>query len=112
MPKNEVHDRLVQIQPGTLGVGQYMAEREKKAEIFWAKYPERYKGEANEYVHPTIAGMMHSYNKKFAELRIRNLCKLSGVKNYRLPSVKSFDGENRKLRTCNKFTLKQCRNKL
>ena len=40
------------------------------------------------------------------------MCKLAGVKIYRLPSVKGFDGENKQLRTCNMFTLKQCRNKL
>ena len=56
--------------------------------------------------------MMQNYNKKFSELRIRNVCKLAGVNIYRLPSVKVFDGENRQLRTCNMFTLKQCSNKL
>ena len=43
---------------------------------------------------------------------IRNVCKLAGVKNYQLPSVKGCDNENRQLLTCNVFTLKQCRNKL
>ena len=33
-------------------------------------------------------------------------------KNYRLPSVKGIDGENRQLHMCNMFTLKQCRNKI
>ena len=55
---------------------------------------------------------MQNYNKKFSELRISNVCKLAGVKIYRLPSVKGFDGENGQLRTCNMFSLKQCRNKL
>ena len=40
------------------------------------------------------------------------MCKLVGLKFYRLPSVKGFDGENGQLRTCNMFTLKQCRDKL
>ena len=55
---------------------------------------------------------MQNYNKKFSKLRIRNVCNLAGVKIYRLPSVKGFDGENRQLHTCNMFTLKQCINKL
>ena len=55
---------------------------------------------------------MHNYNKNFSKLRIRNVCKLAGVKNFRLPSVKGFEGENGQLCTCNMFTLKQCRNKL
>ena len=63
-------------------------------------------------MHPTIAGMKKNYNKNFSELRISNLCKLAGVKNYRLPSVKGFDGENGQLCTCNMFMLKQCSNKL
>ena len=63
-------------------------------------------------MHPTIAGMMHNYNKKFSKLRISNVCKLAGVKFYQLPSVKGFDSENGKICTCNMFTLKQCRNKL
>ena len=63
-------------------------------------------------MHPTIAGMMHNYNKKFSELRIRNVCKLAGVKFYQLPSVKGFYSGNGKLHTCNIFTLKQFRNKL
>ena len=40
------------------------------------------------------------------------MCKLAGVKFYRLPSVKGFDGENGKLRTCNMFMLNQCSNNL
>ena len=40
------------------------------------------------------------------------MCKLVGLKFYRLPSVKGFDGENGQLCTCNIFTLKQCRNKI
>ena len=40
------------------------------------------------------------------------MCKLAGVKIYRLPSVKGFEGKNRKLQKCNMFTLKQCSNKL
>ena len=31
MPKNEVHGPVSQLQPGTPGVGQYMAEGEQKA---------------------------------------------------------------------------------
>ena len=89
-----------------------MAEREQKAEMFWVEYPERYTGEENTEFHPTIAGMMHNYNKKFSELRISNVCKLAGVKFYRLPSVKVFDRKNGQLQTCNMFMLKQCRNKL
>ena len=41
-----------------------------------------------------IAGMMQNYNKKFSELRIRNVFKLAGVKIYRLLIVKGFDCEN------------------
>ena len=55
---------------------------------------------------------MHNHNKKFSELLIRNVCKLEGVKNYRLTSVKGFDGENGQLHTCSMFRLKQCRNKI
>ena len=44
MPKNEVHGQVGQLQPGTPGVGQHMAESEQKAEIFRAQYPERYTG--------------------------------------------------------------------
>ena len=87
-----------------------MAKREQKAEIFQAQYTERYTGEANTEVHPTIAGMMQIYNKKFSELRIRNVCKRAGIKNYQLPSVKGFDGENGQLCTCNMFALENCRN--
>ena len=36
----------------------------------------------------------------------------SEINIYRLPSVMGFDGENRKLCTCDMFTLKQFRNKL
>ena len=55
---------------------------------------------------------MQNYNKKFSKLRISNVYKLVGVKIYPLPSVKSFDSENRQLCTCNMFTLKQFRNEL
>ena len=79
-----------------------MSECEQKAEIFRSHYPERHKGGAKTEVHPTISGMMQNYNKKFSELRIRKVCKLA----------KGFDVENGQLRTCNMFTLKQCRNKL
>ena len=89
-----------------------MTKCEQKAEIFQAHYLERYTGEANTEVHPKIEGTTQNYNKKFSELRIRNVCKLAGVKFYRLPSVKGFDGENWQLLTCNMFKLKQCRNKL
>ena len=89
-----------------------MYEREEKAEIFRAQFPECYTVEANKEVHPTIAGMMQNYNKKFSELRISNVCKLSGVKIYQLPIVKGFDGEDRQFCTCNMFTLKHFRNKL
>ena len=89
-----------------------MADHEQKVEIFWAQYPERYAGEENTEVHPTIAGMMQNYNKNFPELSISNLCKLTGVNIYRLPSVKGFDVNNRHLCSCNMFTFKQCRNKL
>ena len=63
-------------------------------------------------MHPKIAGMMQKYNKKFSELRISNVCKLEGVKIYRLPNVKGFDIEKGQLRTCNMFNLKKCSNKL
>ena len=82
MPRNEVHGQLGKLQTGELGVGQHMAHREKKAEIFRAQFPECYTMEANKEVHPTIAGMMQNYNKKFSELRIRNMCKLARVKIY------------------------------
>ena len=84
----------------------------KKAEIFQAQYPECYTEGTNKEVHPTIADMMHNYNKNFSELRISNVCKLVGVKIYRLPSVKGFDGENGHLCTCNMLMLKQCMKKL
>ena len=112
MPTNELHGQVGQLQPGTPGVGKHMAEREQKAEIFRTQYPERYTGGANTEVHLTIAGMMQNYNKKFSELRIRNVCKLGGGKFYRLPSVKGFDGKNGQVHTCGVFTLKQYRNKL
>ena len=86
--------------------------RKKKAEIFRAQYPEHYTGEANTEVHPTIAGMIQNYNKKFFKLCIRNMCNLAGVKIYQLPSVNGFDSENGQLCTCNMFTLKQCSNNL
>ena len=63
-------------------------------------------------MQPTISGMMQNYNKDFSELSIRNVCKLSGVKIYRLLSVNGFDGKNGQLCTCNMFALKQFRNKL
>ena len=86
MPNNEVNGQVLQLHPGSLVVGQHMDECELKAEIFIAKYPEHYTGVANADVHPKISGMMQSYNKKFSELRISNLCKLSGVNIYLLPS--------------------------
>ena len=72
-----------------------MAEREQKVEIFRAQYPEHYTREANTEVHPKISGIMQNYNKKFSKLRIRNVCKLKGVKIYQLPSVNGFDGGNK-----------------
>ena len=48
----------------------------------------------------------------FYELRISNACKLAGVKRYQLPSVKGFDGENRKLCMSKMFTLKQYSNNI
>ena len=111
MPNNEAHGQVGQLQPGTPGVGQYTVEREQKSEIFRAQYPERYTGKKTE-VHPTIAGMMQNYNTKFSDLCISNLCKMTGVKIYGLPSVKGFDDENGQLHTCNMFTLKQCRNNI
>ena len=36
MPKNEIHVRVGQIQPGAPGVGQHIAEREQKVEMFWS----------------------------------------------------------------------------
>ena len=89
-----------------------MTEREKKAEIFRSQYPERYTGGANTEVHPMISDRIHNYNKNFYKLRIRNVCKLSGVKVYQLLSVNVFDGENGQLRMCNMFKLKQSSNKL
>ena len=80
MPNIEVHGRVLQLQPGEPGVGQHMAERKQKVEIFRAQYPESYTGEANTYVHPTIADTMQKYDKIFAELHIIILCKLAGVK--------------------------------
>ena len=47
MPKNEANGQVGQLNPGTPGVGQYTAEREQKAEIFWEQYPERYTGGTN-----------------------------------------------------------------
>ena len=94
MPKNELHVQVGKLQPGAPGVGQHMFDREKKAEVFRAQYPERYTGEANTEVHPTILGMMQNYNKKFSKLCISNVCKLAGVNFYRLLSVKGFEGKN------------------
>ena len=37
MPKNEVHDKVGQLQTGSQGVGQHNPEREKKAENVWAQ---------------------------------------------------------------------------
>ena len=99
MPKNEAHGQVLQLQPGTPGVGKHMAEREQKAEIFWAQYLERYTGGTKTEVHPKIAGMVQNYKKKFSELCIINVCKLAGVKIYGLPSVKGFDGDNGQLCT-------------
>ena len=36
MPKNDLHGRVGRLQPGAPGVGQHMAEHEKKVEIFWS----------------------------------------------------------------------------
>ena len=44
MPNNEVRGQVGKVHPGTPGVGQHMAEREQKSEIFWSQYPERYTG--------------------------------------------------------------------
>ena len=60
MPKNEVHDQGGSLQPGTPGVGKHMSEREQKAEIFLAQYPERYTRGTNTEVHPTISGIMQN----------------------------------------------------
>ena len=84
----------------------------KKRTYFGQSTQNVIQGEANTDVHPTIAGMMQNYHKNFPELRISNVCKLSRVKMYQLPSVKGFDGDNRHLCMCNMFTLKKCRNKL
>ena len=82
MPKNQVHGQVGKLHPGTTGIGQHMEECEQKSEIFRAQYPEHYIGGTNIEVHPTIAGMMQKYNKKFSVMRIRNVCKLTEVKNY------------------------------
>ena len=63
-------------------------------------------------MQPTVAGMIHNYNKKFSVMRISNVCKLSEVKIYQLTSVKVFDGENGQLCTCNMFKLKKFSNNL
>ena len=94
MSKNGVHGQVGQLQPGTPGAGQHMEEREQKSENFRAQYPERYTRDSNTEVHSTIVGMIQNYNKKFSKLCISNVCKLEGVKIYRLLSVKGFDGEN------------------
>ena len=47
MPKNEVHGQLGNLHPGKPCVGQHMAEREQKAGIFQAHYPELYTGGVN-----------------------------------------------------------------
>ena len=73
MPNNEVRGQVGQLHPGAPRVGQHMAERKQKAEIFWAQYPERYTGGANTEVHATVAIMMQNYNKKFSKLRISNM---------------------------------------
>ena len=112
MKNNEVHGQVGQLQPGAPGVGQHMTDREQKAEIFQAQYPERYTGEANTEVQPTITGVTQNYNKKFSKLRISNVCKLAEVKIYKLLSLKGFDGEKGQLCMYNMFTLKQYRNKL
>ena len=80
MPKNEAHGQVGPLQPGTPGVGQYTEEREQKAEIFRAQYPEPYTGGTDAEVHPKRSGMMQNYNKNVSELRISNVCKLAGVK--------------------------------
>ena len=58
MPNNELHGQVGQLQPEVPDLGQHMTEREEKAEIFWAQYPERYAEGANTEVHPMIVGMM------------------------------------------------------
>ena len=63
----------------TRRIGQHMAEREQKTEIFRTQYPERYTEGKNAEMHPMIAGTMQNYNKKFSELRISSVCKLTGV---------------------------------
>ena len=73
MTNNEVHGQLGLIQPGVPGVGQHMADREQKEEMFLAQYPEHYTGEANTEVHPMISGMMQNYSKKFSGLHISNM---------------------------------------
>ena len=55
---------------------------------------------------------MQNYNKKVSELHISNACKLAGVKNYQLPSVKGFGSENGQFCTCYMFTMKHFRNAL
>ena len=55
---------------------------------------------------------MQNYNKKISEIRIINVCNLTGVNIYQLSSVNGFYSDNRQLRTCNIFTMKQFRNKL
>ena len=82
MPEIEVHGQVGQLQLGATRVGRHMTERKQKAEIFWEQYSERYTGEENTEVHPTISGMMHNYNKNFYELRISKVCMLAGVKFY------------------------------
>ena len=73
MPKNEVHDQVGNLQSGAPYIGQHMAERAPKAEIFRSQYPECYTREGNPEVHPMIAGMMHNYNKNISGLRISNM---------------------------------------
>ena len=44
MPNNEVHGQVGKLHPGAPCLGQHMIEREQKAEMFWAQYPEHYTG--------------------------------------------------------------------
>ena len=90
MPKNEAHGQVGKLQPGTPGIGKHMADHRQKAEIFRAQYPECYTGGTNTEVHHTISGMMHNYNKKFSELRIRNVCKLAREKKLPTAECKGF----------------------
>ena len=82
MPNNEVHGRVGQLHPGAPGIGQHMYEREKKRKYFGHSTQNFIQEKANTEVNPKIVGRMQNYNKKFSELRIRNMCKLARVKIY------------------------------